>query len=105
MELCIHLHSSPARIDVSVKTIQTWHRLGIVPAQRTTTNRRSSTDSDLAAALGLPRPQKDHWTVAYCRVSGRANSRILRIKKEDVSSSVTSNIVKSMNGSRKLAAG
>ena len=78
---------------------------GILPAKRTITTRRYYTDSDLASALGLPRPQKALRTVAYCRVPGRANSRILRIKKEYLSSSVTSNIVKSMNGSRKLAAG
>ena len=105
MELCVHLHSSPARMGVSVKTIQIWHRLGIVPAKRTTTNRLYYSDSDLAAALGLARPRKDRRTVVYCRVSGRAKSRIERIKKEYLCSSVTSNRVKSMKGSRKLAAG
>jgi hypothetical protein len=78
---------------------------GDFTCQPTSTNRRSYTDSGLAAALGLPGLQKDHPTVAYCRVSGRAKSRIERIKKEYLISSVTSNILKSMNGSRKLAAG
>jgi putative resolvase len=60
------------RIGVSVKTIQKWDRLGILPAKRTITNRRYYTDSDLAAALGLPRVQRDRRTVAYCRVSRQA---------------------------------
>ncbi len=60
------------RIGVSVKTIQKWDRLGILPAKRTITNRRYYTDSDLAAALRLPRVQRDRRTVAYCRVSRQA---------------------------------
>src|SRR2546425_11544921 len=60
------------RINVSVKTIQKWDRLGILPAKRTITNRRYYTDDDLAAALRLPRVSKDRRTVAYCRVSSQA---------------------------------
>src|SRR5260370_7103094 len=60
------------RINVSVKTIQKWDRLGILPAKRTITNRRYYTDDDLAAALRLPRVQKDRRTVVYCRVSSQA---------------------------------
>jgi putative resolvase len=59
------------RVGVSVKTIQKWDRLGILPAKRTITNRRYYTDSDLAVALGLPHLQKDRRTVAYCRVSSQ----------------------------------
>lgn len=32
------------RVNVSVKTIQKWDRLGILPAKRTITNRRYYTD-------------------------------------------------------------
>jgi predicted site-specific integrase-resolvase len=60
------------RITVSVKTIQKWDRLGILPAKRTITNRRYYTDDDVAAALRLPRVQKDRRTVVYCRVSRQA---------------------------------
>src|SRR5258706_1802078 len=60
------------RINVSVKTIQKWDRLGILPAKRTITNRRYSTDDDLATALRLPRVPKERRTVAYCRVSSQA---------------------------------
>jgi putative resolvase len=60
------------RINVSVKTIQKWDRLGILPAKRTITNRRYYTDDDLAAALRLPRVLKVRRTVAYCRVSSQA---------------------------------
>ena len=60
------------RVGVSVKTLQKWDRIGVLPAKRTITNRRYYTDEDLAAALRLPRVQKERWTVAYCRVSSQA---------------------------------
>src|SRR6266446_1667561 len=69
------------RIGVSVKTIQKWDRLGILPAKRTITNRRYYTDDDLAAALNLPRLHKDRRTVAYCRVSSQAQKPDLEHQK------------------------
>lgn len=60
------------KIGVSVKTLQKWDRIGVLPAKRTITNRRYYTDEDLAAALRLPRVQKARKTVAYCRVSSQA---------------------------------
>jgi len=60
------------KIGVSVKTIQKWDRIGVLPAKRTITNRRYYTDEDLRLALRLPRVQKDRRTVAYCRVSSQA---------------------------------
>ena len=59
-------------MGVSVKTIQKWDRLGILPAKRTITNRRYYTDEELAAALQLPRQHKPRATIAYCRVSSQA---------------------------------
>ena len=47
------------KVGVSVKTIQKWDRIGVLPAKRTITNRRYYTDEDLAAALRLPRLHKD----------------------------------------------
>jgi predicted site-specific integrase-resolvase len=69
------------RINVSVKTIQKWDRLGILPAKRTITNRHYYTDDDLAAALRLPRVQKDRRTVVYCRVSSQAQKPDLANQK------------------------
>jgi putative resolvase len=60
------------RVGVSVKTLQKWDRIGILPAKRTITNRRYYTDEDLAAALRLPRGKIERRTVAYCRVSSQA---------------------------------
>jgi putative resolvase len=60
------------KVGVSVKTIQKWDRIGVLPAKRTITNRRYYTDEDLAAALRLPRVPTDRRTVAYCRVSSQA---------------------------------
>jgi len=60
------------RVGVSVKTLQKWDRIGILPAKRTITNRRYYTDDELAAALRLPRVPKERRTVAYCRVSSQA---------------------------------
>ena len=60
------------RVGVSVKTLQKWDRMGVLPAKRTITNRRYYTDEDLAAALRLPRVQKERRTVVYCRVSSQA---------------------------------
>ncbi len=60
------------KIGVSVKTIQKWDRIGVLPAKRTITNRRYYTDEDLRLALRLPGVQKDRRTVAYCRVSSQA---------------------------------
>ena len=60
------------RVGVSVKTLQKWDRIGVLPAKRTITNRRYYTDEDLAAALRLPRVQKERRTIAYCRVSSQA---------------------------------
>lgn len=60
------------RVGVSVKTLQKWDRIGVLPAKRTITNQRYYTDEDLAAALRLPRVPKERRTVAYCRVSSQA---------------------------------
>lgn len=60
------------RVGVSVKTLQKWDRIGVLPAKRTITNWRYYTDEELAAALRLPRVQKERRTVAYCRVSSQA---------------------------------
>lgn len=60
------------RIGVSVKTLQKWDRIGVLPAKRTITNRRYYADEDLTAALRLPRVQKERRTVGYCRVSSQA---------------------------------
>ena len=60
------------RVGVSVKTLQKWDRIGILPAKRTITNRRYYTDEELAAALRLPRGKIERRTVAYCRVSSQA---------------------------------
>src|SRR6266702_2947551 len=60
------------KVGVSVKTIQKWDRIGVLPAKRTITNRRYYTDEDLRLALRLPGVQKDRRTVAYCRVSSQA---------------------------------
>ncbi len=59
-------------MGVSVKTLQKWDRIGVLPAKRTITNRRYYTDEDLAIALRLPRVQKQRRTIAYCRVSSQA---------------------------------
>lgn len=60
------------RVGVSVKTLQKWDRIGVLPAKRTITNRRYYTEEDHAAALRLPRVQKERRTVAYCRGSSQA---------------------------------
>jgi putative resolvase len=69
------------RINVSVKTIQKWDRLGILPAKRTITNRRYYTDAELAAALRLERVPSARRTVAYCRVSNQAQKPDLENQK------------------------
>jgi putative resolvase len=71
------------RVGASVKTLQKWDRIGVLPAKRTITNRRYYTDSDLAAALRLPRVQKERRTVAYCRVSSQAQKPDL-VKQQKV---------------------
>jgi putative resolvase len=60
------------RVGVSVKTLQKWDRINVLPAKRTITHRRYYTEDDLAAALRLPRVQRQRRTVAYCRVSSQA---------------------------------
>jgi len=60
------------KIGVSVKTLQKWDRISVLPAKRTITNRRYYSDEDVATALRLPRVQKERRTVAYCRVSSQA---------------------------------
>lgn len=60
------------KVGVSVKTLQKWDRLGVLPAQRTVTNRRYYTDEELAHALRLPRVNKERRTIGYCRVSSQA---------------------------------
>lgn len=60
------------RVGVSVKTLQKWDRISVLPAKRTITNRRYYTDEDVATVLRLPRVQKKCRTVAYCRVSSQA---------------------------------
>lgn len=60
------------KVGVSVKTLQKWDRIGVLPAKRTITNRRYYTDEDLAVTLRLPRVQKQRRTIAYCRVSSQS---------------------------------
>ncbi len=60
------------RVGVSVKTLQKWDRIGVLPAHRTVTNRRYYTDEELARALRLPRVSKERRTIGYCRVSSQA---------------------------------
>jgi predicted site-specific integrase-resolvase len=60
------------KVGVSVKTLQKWDRIGVLPAPRTVTNRRYYTDEELARALRLPRVSKERRTVGYCRVSSQA---------------------------------
>lgn len=69
------------RVNVSVKTIQKWDRLGILPAKRTITNRRYYTDEDLSAALRRPRVPSVRRTLAYCRVSSQAQKPDLANQK------------------------
>ena len=69
------------RVNVSVKTIQKWDRLGILPAKRTITNRRYYTDEDLSAALRMPRVPSVRRTVAYCRVSSQTQKPDLANQK------------------------
>ena len=69
------------KVNVSVKTIQKWDRLGILPAKRTITNRRYYTEEDLAAALRLPRVPRVRHTIAYCRVSSQAQKPDLENQK------------------------
>jgi putative resolvase len=69
------------KINVSVKTIQKWDRLGILPAKRTISNRRYYTEEDLAAALRLPRVPIKRRTVAYCRVPSQAQKADLENQK------------------------
>jgi predicted site-specific integrase-resolvase len=72
------------RVNVSVKTIQKWDRLGILPAKRTITNRRYYTDADLSAALRIPRVPSVRRTVAYCRVSSQAQEPDLANQKRSL---------------------
>ena len=60
------------KVGVSVKTLQKWDRIGVLPAPRTVTNRRYYTDEELAHALRLPRVSKERRTIGYCRVSRQA---------------------------------
>ncbi|GCE15351.1 IS607 family transposase [Tengunoibacter tsumagoiensis] len=61
------------QVGVSVKTLQKWDRIGVLPAKRTVTNRRYYTDEDLAVALRHPhQPKRDRKTIGYCRVSSQA---------------------------------
>lgn len=60
------------RVGVSVKTLQKWDRIGVLPAKRTITNQRYYTDEDVAAALRQTPVPKARKTVGYCRVSSQA---------------------------------
>jgi putative resolvase len=61
------------QVGVSVKTLQKWDRIGVLPAKRTVTNRRYYTDEDVAVALRQPhQPKPDRRTIGYCRVSSQA---------------------------------
>jgi putative resolvase len=64
---------SAQQVGVSVKTLHKWDRINVLHAKRTITNRRYYTEDDVAAALRLPRVQKQRRTVAYCRVSSHAH--------------------------------
>src|SRR5258706_13130749 len=80
MEPCIH-HLSLQKRSASPSRPSKRDRLGVLPAKRTITNRRSYTDEVLAPALRLPRLQKDRRSVAYCRVSSQAQKPELENQK------------------------
>lgn len=72
MENTLGIASAARKLRVSVKTLQRWEREGrLLPAARTTTNRRRYTESQLRAFLSLA-PQAPRRMVAYCRVSSAA---------------------------------
>lgn len=55
------------KLNVTVRTLQRWDRIGKLPAKRSPTNRRYYTDDQLLQFLG--KPQDDRKIVAYARVS------------------------------------
>lgn len=55
------------KLNVTVRTLQRWDRIGKLPAKRSPTNRRYYTDDQLLQFLG--KPQDNRKTVAYARVS------------------------------------
>jgi putative resolvase len=65
----ITISEASRRLGVNVKTLQRWERNGkLVPAGRTTSNRRLYLESQIMALQGI-RPSSPTRVVAYCRVS------------------------------------
>jgi putative resolvase len=93
------------RVGVSVKTLQKWDRINVLPAKRTITNRRSYTDEDLAAALRLPRVQKERRTVACCRVSSQTQKPDLANQQAILRDFCRERGIRWMSGSWRSAAG
>lgn len=72
VESTITITEAARRLGVSVKTMQRWERSGkLIPAGRTTTNRRLYLESQITALQGV-RPRTPERIVAYCRVSSPA---------------------------------
>lgn len=73
MESTLGVGHAARLLGISVKTLQRWEREGrLVPAARTSSNRRRYTESQLRAFLRLPSPAAARRIVAYCRVSSAA---------------------------------
>jgi excisionase family DNA binding protein len=78
MESTISTGKAARLLGVTVKTLQRWDREGrLVPATRTSGNRRRYTESQLRACLRQPVPAVRR-VVAYCRVSSAAQRPDLR---------------------------
>ncbi|MCS0599571.1 MerR family DNA-binding transcriptional regulator, partial [Massilia agri] len=70
METTLGIGHAARLLGITVKTLQRWEREGrLVPAARTTSNRRRYTESQLRGFLHLPSPGAPRRIVAYCRVS------------------------------------
>ena len=73
----IRLNEMAKRLNVSVKTLQRWHREGILVAKRTPTDRRYYTEDQYLEYIGSSTKSK-RKTIAYVRVSSTNQKDDLR---------------------------
>jgi predicted site-specific integrase-resolvase len=71
-------------VGVSVKTLQRWDRAGRLPPSRTPGHRRVYTEHDVASMFGRRVRGVDRRTIAYVRVSSRAQKADLENQRATV---------------------
>lgn len=82
MEKIYTIREVADRLRKHIKTIQRWDRVGLLKANRTATNMRYYTQSQLERFMSIAPAEEDRRVVAYCRVSSQSQKVDLKNQRK-----------------------